>query len=310
LSYYRHRRLFRAERAGNGRGKKMYGKNGEDLILPVPEGTLVFAIDEDGSHKLLADLKEPEEQVRVVRGGHGGRGNIHFASPTNQAPQEAEEGKPGQEAILVLDVRLIADAGVLGEPNAGKSTLLAAATAAKPKIADYPFTTIEPVLGIVDMGLKTFVLAEIPGLIEGAHAGRGLGFDFLRHAMRTRVVIHLVDGSAENPVQVMDRLNNELVLFDPVLGAKPQLTVVNKIDLPDVRERIGAIRQMFRDAGREVFFISAATKEGVEALMAATLKLIESLPEEKKEEKAAETPIKVFRPKQRDVRNKSAPLNR
>jgi GTP-binding protein len=295
LTFYRHRRLFRAEKGGSGRNKKMYGKNGEDLILPVPAGTLVFAIDESGEHTLLADLKQTGEEVMVAKGGHGGRGNIHFKSSTNQAPQQAEDGKPGYEVILVLDVRIIADAGILGEPNAGKSTLLAAATAANPKIADYPFTTIEPMLGMVEIGLKTFVLAEIPGLIEGAHAGRGLGYDFLRHAMRTRVVIHLIDGSAENPVQVMERLNNELMLFDPVLAAKPQLTVVNKIDLPEVRERIDAIRQAFRDAGREVFFISAAMKEGVNELMAETLKLIESLPEEKEE--ALETPVKVFRPK-------------
>ena len=294
LTYYRHRRLFHAEKGTPGRGKKMYGKNGDDLVLPVPAGTLVFAMDESGGHRLLADLKEFEDEVTVARGGHGGRGNIHFKSPTNQAPQQAEDGRPGQEVVLVLDVRLIADAGILGEPNAGKSTLLAAATAAKPKIADYPFTTIEPVLGMVDIGVKRFVLAEIPGLIEGAHAGKGLGFDFLRHAMRTRVVIHLIDGSTENPVQVMERLNNELALFDKVLASKPQLTVINKIDLPVVKERIDAIRQAFRDAGREVFFISAAEKIGVDELMAETLKLIESLPEEQEE---APAPIKIFRPK-------------
>lgn len=295
LTYYRHRRLFRAEKGVSGRGKKMYGKNGDDLILPVPAGTLVFAIDESGEHTLLADLKQLDDEVTVARGGHGGRGNIHFKSPTNQAPQQAEDGTPGQEVVLVLDVRIIADAGILGEPNAGKSTLLAAATAANPKIADYPFTTIEPMLGMVEIGLKTFVMAEIPGLIEGAHAGKGLGYDFLRHAMRTRAVIHLIDGSAENPVRVMERLNNELMLFDPVLAAKPQLTVINKIDLPEVRERIDVIRQAFRDAGREVFFISAANKEGVKELMAETLKVIESLPEEKEETPVA--PIKVFRPK-------------
>ena len=297
LSFYRRRRLFRADNGGNGRGKKMYGKNGEELVLPVPAGTLVFSVKDGGDATLLADLKEPGERVVVARGGRGGRGNIHFKTATNQAPQEAEAGRPGEEVVIVLELRLIADAGILGEPNAGKSTLLAAATAARPKIAEYPFTTIEPVLGLVEVGLKTFVMAEIPGLIEGAHMGRGLGYDFLRHAMRTRVVIHLIDGSAENPVKVMERLNNELLLFDPGLVAKPQLTVINKIDLPEVKERLTAIRQEFRDIGRDVIFISAMTGEGVKELMAETLKLIESLPEEKEE--APGTPVKVFRPKPR-----------
>ncbi len=297
LSDYRRRRIFHAEKGGNGRGKKMYGKNGDDLIIPVPLGTLVFDVKAGAEPVLLADLKAAGEEVVAARGGRGGRGNVHFKTSTNQAPQEADKGKPGAEAVIILEMRLIADVGILGEPNAGKSTLLSAATAAKPKVADYPFTTIEPVLGLVESGRKTFVMAEIPGLIEGAHLGRGLGHDFLRHAMRTRAVIHLIDGSVPDPVGTLNRLNNELSLFDPGLAKKPQLTVVNKIDLPEVKERMEEIRTEFRDAGREIFFISAATGEGVNELMAEALKLIESLPEEKEE--APETAIKVFRPKPR-----------
>lgn len=297
LSDYRRRRIFRAEKGGNGRGKKMYGKNGDDLIISVPLGTLVFALREGSDPHLLADLKQAKEQVVVARGGRGGRGNIHFKSSTNQAPQQAEEGKPGEEIVLVLEMRLIADVGIVGEPNAGKSTLLSAATAAKPKVAAYPFTTIEPVLGLVEVGMKTFVLAEIPGLIEGAHLGRGLGHDFLRHAMRTRAVIHLVDGSTDDPVGTVDRLNNELALFDPVLAKKPQLTAVNKIDLPEVKERIEEIRNAFSVTGRDVFFLSAAAGDGVKELMAEALKIVESLPEEVEE--APENAIKIFRPKPR-----------
>lgn len=294
LSDYRHRRIFHADKGGNGRGKKMYGKNGADLILAVPPGTLVFLVKEGGEDTLLADLKETDEQVVVSKGGRGGRGNLHFKTSTNQAPQRADEGKPGEEAVIVLEMRLIADAGIIGEPNAGKSTLLAAATAAKPKIADYPFTTIEPMLGLVEVGRETFILAEIPGLIEGAHLGRGLGHAFLRHAMRTRVIIHLIDGRITFPVAAYNSLNNELKLFDPVLATKPQLIVINKIDLPEVRERIPTIREEFRSVGEEAHFISAAAGDGVKELMAETLKLIESFSQEKEE--VPETGVKVFRP--------------
>jgi len=295
LSDYRHRRIFRAEKGGNGRGKKMYGKNGADLIIAVPPGTLVFSAKEDSETTLLADLKNADEEVLVAKGGKGGRGNLRFKSSTNQAPQRAEEGKPGEEAVIVLEMRLIADAGIIGEPNAGKSTLLSAATAANPKIADYPFTTTEPMLGLVEVGRGTFILAEIPGLIEGAHLGRGLGHAFLRHAMRTRVIIHLIDGSVPEPVAAHDSLNNELKLYDAALAAKPQLTVINKIDLPEVKEHIDTIRQEFCNIGKDVFFISAAMGDGVKELMRETLKLIESLPEEKEE--VTESAVKVFRPK-------------
>lgn len=295
LSDYRRRRLFRAERGGNGRGKKMYGKNGEDLILTVPPGTLVFSIKEGCEDTLLADLKKLSEQVLVAKSGRGGRGNIFFKTSTNQAPQQAEEGKPGEEVVLVLEMRLIADAGIVGEPNAGKSTLLSAASAARPKIADYPFTTLEPMLGSVEVGLKTFVLTEIPGLIEGAHLGRGLGHAFLRHAMRTRVVIHLIDGGVSDPVTVMERLNKELALFSPALAAKPQLVAINKIDIPEVKERMPEIDRAFHDIGKNVFFISAAMGRGVKELMEETLRLIESIPGEMEEPAATEL-VKIFRP--------------
>ena len=172
----------------------------------------------------------------------GGWGNTHFVSSTNQAPHIAQKGEPGEEHSILLEMRLIADVGIIGYPNAGKSTLLAAATAARPKIDSYPFTTIEPVLGVVEVGQESFVMAEIPGLIEGAHLGRGLGHDFLRHALRTKILIHLISGSSASPVEDMMRVNEELALFDPALARKPQIVALNKIDLPEVQARLKEIK--------------------------------------------------------------------
>jgi GTP-binding protein len=235
----------------------------------------------------------------VARGGKGGWGNTHFASSTNQAPRIAQRGEAGEEKSLILELRLIADVGIIGYPNVGKSTLLAAASAAKPKIASYPFTTCEPVLGVVEVGQQSFVLAEIPGLIEDAHLGRGLGHDFLRHIMRTRMLIHLIDGNAESPVEDMRRVNNELGLFDSALRQKPQLVAVNKIDLPQVRARLTEIKEAFNRAGINVRFLSAATGEGVPELMAETMKMLSEVSPEK--EAAMKVPPKVFRPQPRGV---------
>ncbi len=268
------RGFYRAADGGNGKGKQKHGKKGADLMLTVPVGTMVSSKTQIAEDALIADLEQPGQQVVVVKGGRGGLGNTHFASSTNQTPRIAQGGEPGEENFIILEMRLIADVGIIGYPNAGKSTLLAAASAARPKIASYPFTTREPVLGVVDVGGRSLVLAEIPGLIEGAHLGRGLGHDFLRHIVRTKILIHLVAGSSASTLDDMIRVNNELSLFDSALAHKPQLCAVNKIDLPEVQTRLADIEDAFRGAGVKAFFISAATGEGVAELMEETLKLL------------------------------------
>jgi GTP-binding protein len=214
----------------------------------------------------------------VARGGKGGLGNSHFVSSTNQAPRLAQKGEPGEEKEVTLELRLIADAGIIGYPNVGKSSLLAAASAAHPKVADYPFTTLEPQLGLVESGRTSFVLAEIPGLISGASQGKGLGHEFLRHVFRTRVLVHLIDGTTATPVADMLAVNNELLLFDPDLAKKPQVVAVNKVDKPEVRDRKTEIKALFRDAGVAVSFISAETGEGVKELMAKVAGALVSAP--------------------------------
>jgi GTP-binding protein len=295
LRRYRQRRLHSAEDGGKGSGSNKHGKDGEDLVISVPAGTIVSA-EQDGTLALIADLQKQGDEAVVARGGRGGLGNRHYVSSTNQSPRIAQRGEEGEEKSIRLEMRLIADAGIIGYPNAGKSTLLAAASAAKPKIASYPFTTLEPVLGVVEIGLESFVLAEIPGLIEGAHLGRGLGHDFLRHAMRTRVLIHLISGESASPVKDMMTLNNELALFDTGLAQKPQIVVLNKIDLDEVKQRRGAIEEEFEDAGIKAHYLSAATGRGVSALMKETLKVLKSIAGAEVEKK----PLKVFRPQPRE----------
>jgi GTP-binding protein len=245
----------------------------------------------------VADLAEPGQSVIVARGGEGGWGNTHFASSTNKSPRIAKKGGTDEEHSLVLELRLIADAGIVGYPNVGKSALLAAASAAKPKIADYAFTTRQPELGVVEVGNQRFTLAEIPGLIDGAHLGRGLGHDFLRHAMRTKMLIHVVDGSSASPVEDMVRVNNELTLFDSSLSHKPQLVAVNKIDLPQVRARLAEIEAALIASGNKPHFISALTGAGVPELMAETARVLQSMATEGR----AGEPLhkKVFRPQPR-----------
>ncbi|MGD0795377.1 MAG: GTPase ObgE [Dehalococcoidales bacterium] len=295
LRRYRQRRLHSAEDGGKGSGSNKHGKDGEDLVISVPAGTIVSA-EQDGTLALIADLQKQGDEAVVARGGRGGLGNRHYVSSTNQSPRIAQRGEEGEEKSIRLEMRLIADAGIIGYPNAGKSTLLAAASAAKPKIASYPFTTLEPVLGVVEIGLESFVLAEIPGLIEGAHLGRGLGHDFLRHAMRTKVLIHLISGESASPVKDIMTLNNELALFDTGLAQKPQIVVLNKIDLDEVKQRRGAIEEEFEDAGIKAHYLSAATGRGVSALMKETLKVLKSIAGAEVEKK----PLKVFRPQPRE----------
>jgi GTP-binding protein len=278
---------FKAGQGVHGRGKNQTGARGEDVVVTVPPGTVVRDAD---SGQVLADLVEAGRRVIVAQGGQGGRGNISFASSTNQAPRLAERGLPGQELWLRLELKLLADVGLVGMPNAGKSTLLAAVSAARPKIADYPFTTLQPSLGVValDEG-SSFVMADLPGLIEGAHAGAGLGHQFLRHVERTRLLIHLLDGAADDPLGHFDQINQELALFNPALAERPQVVVLNKLDLPDARSRWPQVEAAMRARKLPAYAISAATGEGVRQLMARVGSMLSELP--KPEPIAGEIPV-------------------
>jgi len=298
LRWVARRRHFTAQRGGNGAGKRMHGRNGEDLLIRVPLGTVVNAKDSAGQKLFVADLGEEEQRVMVARGGRGGFGNAHFATSTNQAPRIAQRGEAGEEVTLILDLKLIADVGIIGYPSVGKSTLLASASAARPKIANYPFTTQEPILGVVDVGNRSFVLAEIPGLIEGAHRGLGLGHDFLRHAERTKVLIHLLDGTSKSPLSDMKNVNQELSLFNPLLSQKAQIVVLNKIDLPEVESHIPALKRELGSLEAPLFFISAATRRGVPQLMAKALEMLDRLPAQAPRQEA----LAVFRPQPKDER--------
>ncbi len=300
LHKFARKRFYRAADGKHGMGKKKHGRSGEDLLLTVPAGTVVWYETGKDEKVLVADLEQEGQQVVVARGGGGGWSNTHFTSSTNQAPFLAQRGEDGEEYTVVLEMRLIADVGIIGYPNVGKSTLLAAASSAKPKIASYPFTTLEPVLGVVQVDQQNFVIAEIPGLVEGAHLGRGLGHDFLRHAMRTRMFIHLIDGNSASPVEDMVQVNNELSLFDPFLAQKPQLIAVNKTDLPEVQARLSEIKYAFNSTGYKVFFLAAMTGEGVSQLMAETLKTLNKIASEGEKSKAVPQSVKVFRPRPRD----------
>jgi GTPase len=292
LSAFRQNQKFRAEDGVKGGPSQMSGRYGKDLILYVPPGTVIFDAD---TGELLGDLTEPGEKLNVLKGGRGGRGNQHFATSRNQVPRTAEKGEPEQEKRIRLELKLIADIGVIGVPNAGKSTLLTVLTNAKPKIAPYPFTTLEPNLGVANIDINTtVVLADIPGLIEGASHGAGLGHDFLRHIQRTRVLIHLLDGLSEDPVADYSQINSELSLFDPNLGKKPQVVALNKIDQPEVQERLGEIEKKFKELNVEFMTISALARTNTrELLVAAYQKLEETPPLEE-----VELPLPVYRPKE------------
>ncbi len=269
LSEFRRRRHFRARPGGNGRGQNRHGAKGEDLIIKVPPGTVVRS---DG--QVLADLTEAGQEVMVARGGRGGLGNTHFATPTRQAPRIAQKGEPGEECWLELELKLIADVGIIGYPNVGKSTFLAAVTRATPKIGDYAFTTLTPNLGVAEVHHVDFVLADIPGLIEGAHRGVGLGHQFLRHVERTRVLIHIVDGTVEEPVEDFVRVNEELRLFNPELAGKPQVVAFNKVDVPSARDRWWSVKDEFARRGVEAYPVSAASGEGLTEVLVRAAELL------------------------------------
>jgi GTP-binding protein len=268
----------------------MSGKAAPPLLIEVPPGTIVY---DAASGEQLGDLTAADDSLIVCKGGRGGRGNQHFATARNQAPRTAEKGEPGQERTLRLELKLIADIGIIGVPNAGKSTLLAALTNARPKIASYPFTTLDPQLGVARVdGDTAVVLADIPGLIEGASQGAGLGHDFLRHIQRTRVLIHLLDGQSTDPLADYSQINAELALFDPHLAEKPQVVALNKIDDPLVKARLPEIESAMRSRGIQLLPVSAMARISTSELLKRASRLLAEAPVPV----VAEAPVPVYRP--------------
>ena len=263
----RYQKLYKAGRGQHGMGSDCHGHRGDDRVIKVPVGTM---IRDGATGELIGDLQAAGERVTVARGGRGGKGNAHFVSSTNRSPRFAQPGEPGEERELDIELRLLADVGIIGLPNAGKSTLISVISSVRPKIADYPFTTLVPNLGVVGYDDKSFVVADIPGLIEGAHQGHGLGHKFLRHVTRTSLLIHLIDGSQIDPDDSLKdwrTVNEELALFDPALAQKPQIVVINKIDLAEAREHARAFAKEIPERYRPLYLISAATTEGVQTLV-------------------------------------------
>jgi len=273
---FRYRHLFRAPSGKHGSGQNRHGRRGEDLILEVPIGTVVR---DPVSMEELADLNEPGLRWIAARGGSGGRGNARFVSSTRQVPRFAEEGRPGEEAEWILELKLMADVGLVGFPNAGKSTLIAAVSAAKPKIADYPFTTLVPNLGVVAYGdAPPFVMADIPGLIEGAHEGAGLGVRFLRHIERTRVLVHLVDASRleeQDPLRPLRQIEKELESYSERLPLKKSVVALNKIDLVSDGDKLERLAAAYREAGRPTVLISALCRSGLPELLQLLVRTLE-----------------------------------
>ncbi|HEX8222107.1 MAG TPA: GTPase ObgE [Chloroflexia bacterium] len=340
---FHYKQHFKAQHGGAGSSNQKHGKAAPDLYIDVPPGTTVEVIDENpisgaAAEVLEEDLLKPGQTMMVARGGRGGLGNVHFTTSTHQAPRYAEKGEPGEERTIVLELRLISDVGLLGYPNVGKSTLLSVVSAAQPKIGDYPFTTLAPMLGVVEVDGDSFVMADIPGLIEGASQGTGLGLEFLRHVQRTRLLLHIVDGSAgmweeymapaqdgaedagggdgetradvhpsqtTDPIADFKRINSELEQYDPDLAQRPQIVAINKTDIPAVQARLPELTARFREMGYDVYPISAATGQGVKELLRAVATKLRELPipdwavEEAEEGADGEEEEKVVRPQYR-----------
>ncbi|MFZ5923384.1 MAG: GTPase ObgE [Chloroflexota bacterium] len=292
LNTFRFTTRFIADDGRNGAKQNMTGRSAEDLVIHVPPGTVVF---EASTGELLGDLTEPGQRLTVCRGGRGGRGNTHFKSARRQVPRVAEKGEPGEEKSLKLELKLIADIGIIGVPNAGKSTLLSVLTNAQPKIAPYPFTTLEPNLGVAQIDeYTTIVLADIPGLIEGAAHGAGLGHDFLRHIQRTRVLVHLLDGLSPDPLADFSQINTELSLFDPNLSKKPQIVALNKMDQAEVQARWPEIRKAMKKRGHEVVAVSALARTEVRGLLLKAAGMLAEAPALKE----IAPPMPVYRPEE------------
>jgi GTP-binding protein len=292
LIQFQRKRHFNAEPGAPGESRDMQGRGGKNLLIDVPLGTVVR---DATTGEALADLVQSGQRMLVAQGGRGGRGNAVFKSSTNQAPRIVEKGEPGQSRTVQLELKLIADVGIVGVPNAGKSTLLAAVSAARPKIADYPFTTLTPNLGVAMAdGEHTLVLADIPGLIEGAHEGAGLGIRFLRHIERTRVLIHLLDGAAADPLKDFESINAELDFFSARLAAKPQVVALNKMDLPQAQDLWPRVKAAMRERALPAYALSAATGQGTRELLFAVWRRLQEMPEEP----AQAEEVRVFRPEE------------
>lgn len=286
---FRYRHKYRAQDGEDGKSANRYGKDGEDLVIKVPPGTV---LKDPETGEVLADLVVPGQRVIAARGGRGGRGNTHFKTPTRQAPEFAEKGLPGESRTLILELKLLADVGLVGYPNVGKSTFISVVSAARPKIADYPFTTLVPNLGVVSVGEgNSFVLADIPGLIEGAHAGVGLGHEFLRHVERCQVLLHMLDMSGyegRDPRRDYETICEELRKYNPELAGRPQLVVANKMDLPGAEENLTAFRERYPHL--TVYPISAATRQGVDQLISRVWELVSRIRREEQEKQPKEVP--------------------
>lgn len=288
---FRYQRHFKAPRGEHGRNKSQHGAGAEDMVVRVPPGTTVIDAD---TGEVIADLVEHGQRGIIAKGGRGGRGNTRFATSANPAPEIAENGEPGQERNITLELKLIADVGLVGYPSVGKSTLLASVTAARPKIAAYHFTTLKPNLGAVDLGERSFVLADLPGLIEGAHEGIGLGHQFLRHVERTRLIIHVIDiagTEGRDPYEDYLSINQELKLYNIRLEERPQIIAANKMDLPEAEENLQRFREKVPSV--PIFSISAATSQGVKELMYAVAEKLETLPVKPAIEEVAEVEARV-----------------
>lgn len=274
---FKYKRKYIAENGKNGSGNNRTGRCGKDLIIPVPVGTTIIDLE---TNQVIADLVNDGQEFIVAKGGFGGRGNAHFATPVRQTPRFAEKGIPGEEKKIKLELKLLADVGLIGFPNVGKSTFLSVISSARPKIADYPFTTLSPVLGVVKRKqFKSFVVADIPGLIEGAHKGEGLGHSFLKHVERTKILLHFIDLSylgPKDPYEGFKIINRELFLFNQNLSEKQQIIVINKIDIPEVKKESEKVKKSFEQMGFKVFRISSATKEGIEPLLDYLSQILEN----------------------------------
>jgi len=292
LGDFSRKRHFRAVAGGKGSGRRAHGRSAKELVLRVPPGTVVRSTDGEW----IGELMGVDDRLVVARGGRGGRGNVHFTSATHRAPKHAEKGTPGEERWIELELKLIADIGLVGAPNAGKSTLLAALTEARPEVAAYAFTTISPNLGVVTLGEEHFaVIADLPGLIEGAHEGRGLGHHFLRHVERTRVLVGVVDGAAKDPVSEWAAVAEELRLHDPALAERPMTLVVTKLDLPEVSERWPEVRDALRKSAQSPMVVSAHDGSGLDALRAALALALEQAASVEAERATSDDEVRVHR---------------
>jgi len=296
LGAFRYKRQYAAERGANGAKNKKHGRNGGDLELPVPPGTVVKR-EPDGA--IVGELTRKGDRIVAARGGKGGRGNTHFATSRNQAPYISETGQRGEEATLLLELKLLSDVGLVGLPNAGKSTLLTAVSRATPKIAEYPFTTLEPHLGVVEVGFDSYVMADIPGLIEGAHEGAGLGLEFLRHVERTRLLVHVVDAAQPDPEHDIAVIDRELASYSEELASRPQILAFNKMDVPEAERRRASLEALARRLGRAHAFISAAGRAGTEELAKMAFERLERLRDEAPERAPEAEEATVLRPRPR-----------